>query len=163
MDKITIALRISNLIMVAQPFAQLIAKKCIIWQIEFAFWLLHATRGGLRLRFPLFANPKSNRANSIVPFCRAARCTGNYDLRLTIGRNARAFPPLPTISRTNAKLDLVHRSDHYWAADMFPTFSWSRSRASWSPTAFMSVLCSADVTYMCMSRNLEEGLMVSLG
>ena len=30
MDKITIALRISNLIMVAQPFAQLIAKKCII-------------------------------------------------------------------------------------------------------------------------------------
>ena len=67
MDKITIALRISNLIMVAQPFAQLIAKKCIIWQIEFAFWLLHATLGGLRLRFPLFANPKSNRANSIVP------------------------------------------------------------------------------------------------
>ena len=43
---------------------------------------------------------------------------------------------------------------------MFPTFSWSRSRASWSPTAFMSVLCSADVTYMCMSRNLGEGLMV---
>ena len=96
----------------------------------------------------------------LSPFCRAARCTGNYDLRLTIGRNARAFPPLPTISRTNAKLDLVHRSDHYWAADMFPTFSWSRSRASWSPTAFMSVLCSADVTYMCMSRNLGEGLMV---
>ena len=34
------------------------------------------------------------------------------------------------------------------------TFSWSRSRASCRPTAFMSVRWRAEVTYMCMSRNL---------
>ena len=33
------------------------------------------------------------------------------------------------------------------------TFSCSSSRASWSPTAFMSVFCRAEVMYMCMSRN----------
>ena len=32
------------------------------------------------------------------------------------------------------------------------TFSWSRSKANWRPTAFMSVLCRAEVMYMCISR-----------
>ena len=32
------------------------------------------------------------------------------------------------------------------------TFSWSKSRANCSPTAFMSVLCKADVMYMCISK-----------
>lgn len=32
------------------------------------------------------------------------------------------------------------------------TFSCSKSNASCSPTAFMSVFCSADVMYMCISR-----------
>ena len=36
------------------------------------------------------------------------------------------------------------------------TFLCSRSSASWSPTAFISVFWSADVIYMCMSRNLSD-------
>lgn len=35
------------------------------------------------------------------------------------------------------------------------TFSWSKSRASCSPTAFMSVFCNALVMYICISRNLS--------
>ena len=32
------------------------------------------------------------------------------------------------------------------------TFSWRRSKASWRPTAFISVLWRAEVMYMCMSK-----------
>ena len=37
----------------------------------------------------------------------------------------------------------------------FITFLCNRSRASWSPTAFISVFWRADVMYMCISRNLS--------
>lgn len=43
-----------------------------------------------------------------------------------------------------------------WAKQVFITFSCSRSRASCSPTAFMSVRCSALVMYMCMSKKLAR-------
>ncbi|KAF0767318.1 Uncharacterized protein FWK35_00002327 [Aphis craccivora] len=35
------------------------------------------------------------------------------------------------------------------------TFSCNKSKANWSPTAFISVFCKADVIYMCISRNLS--------
>ena len=126
---------------------------------------------------------KSSKSNlkskqkQLSPFCRAAGCcTGNYDLRLTIGRNAR-ISSLPTLPWTNVNLDLVwYRNDWLTLKEVFGlvsqrlanikrsvcllTFSWSKSRASWSPTAFMSVRWRADVTYMCMSRNLSRNELI---
>ena len=87
-------------------------------------------------------------------------CTGNYDLRLTIGRNARISSPSHLIMdkcQTGFGLLLGRQSTSVLTSELIcRTFSWSKSRASWSPTAFISVLCRADVTYMCMSRNLDR-------
>ena len=54
----------------------------------------------------------------------------------------------------------VIRSLFDWSTDYTffthsPTTFWcNSSRASWSPTAFISVFCRAEVMYICMSRNL---------
>ena len=47
-----------------------------------------------------------------------------------------------------------------WFGLLPPTFSCNKSSASCSPTAFISVRCSADVTYMCISKNLNGGKLI---
>ena len=103
----------------------------------------------------LLANRQRTRQRQRKMFRHLINKLLSMDLFVRLDRQWTAGDNMQTLWLTGHHFCWAHLPSHI-PLTISLTFSCRRSSANWRPTAFMSVLWRAEVTYMCMSRNLTS-------